>query len=245
MIDLSSMGKQLFGMLMQIPPDFKQIRSSLESGCYTNDDVNRVALQYVDECWGEYVWPNDISSNSAQNIGDYYWDEAKVRPNLHSTYLYEVIELLLDFGLNPCAEIDESNLMDRLPHVVNEYVSADTLALLFEHGADPQLKIRDGESVFSELNFEVTFAAIEQYDRRRYDALVHCWLVFIGYGARLVDGSLPIDFFIPHETDFPFKAEDFRNHRNYIFGLTHMKNRGENWLLNIFDKRTLWEVARL
>lgn len=152
--------------------------------------------------------------------------------------------MLLPFGLDPNVEIDETNLLDELPHIVNEHVGADTLALLFEHGADPFLKLRSGESVFLILDFDVAFDAIEQYDRRRYEALVHSWLVFIGYGARLEDGRLPMELFIPSESDFHFEISDFKQHRNYYVGLSHVRSQGESWSLHVFDRRTMWEVAR-
>ena len=82
-------------------------------------------------------------------------------------------------------------------------------------------------------------------DRRRYDALLHSWLVFLGYGAVLENGELPIDLFPETGDGGLFEIEQFRKHRNYNFGLSHVKNRGEEWSLHIFDARTMWEVGRL
>ncbi len=39
--------------------------------------------------------------------------------------------------------------------------------------------------------------------------------------------------------------EKLRNHRDYTFGLSHVPCYGEKWSLHIFDKQTMWEVARL
>lgn len=244
MIELSQNGVQLFDLLMQKPPDLDDARSLLQLGTCNPDDVNRVALRFAEECWDEGVYPWDTVPNRSTAIGDYYWEEARPIPNLHSSHFYEVIEMLLEFGLDPNVEIDETNLLDELPHIVNEYVGADTLALLFEHGADPFLKLSCGESVFLTLDFDVAFDAIEQYDRRRYEALVHSWLVFVGYGARLEDGRLPMELFIPRESDFHFEISDFKQHRNYYVGLSHVRSQGESWSLHVFDRRTMWEVAR-
>ncbi len=244
MIELSQRGVQLFNLLMQIPPDLDNARSLLQLGACNTDDVNRTALQFVEECWYEGLYPWETVPDRKPAIGDYFWEEAGIIPNLHSSHLYEVIELLLDFGLDPSAEVDGANLMNELPHIVNDYIGADTLALLFEHGADPFLTLSDGESVFLELDFDVAFDAIEQYDRRRYEALVHSWLVFIGYGARLEDGRIPMELFVPRESDFHFEITDFKQHRNYFVGLSHVKSQGESWSLHIFDRRTMWEVAR-
>lgn len=244
MIELSAQGRRLFDLLMQIPPDFDGIRYFLRTESCSPDDVNRAALRFAEECGYEESYPGDDGADQESGIGDYAWEEARLIPNQHSAFLREIIGLLLDFGLDAGFEADETNLLDELPHIVNEYVGADTLALLFEHGADPMLTIRDGESVFSKLDFCVAFDAIEQYDRRRYDALLHSWLVFLGYGARREDGSLPLELFVPRGSDFSFDITDFRQHRNYIFGLSHVRWQGESWALHIFDKRTMWEVAR-
>ena len=80
---------------------------------------------------------------------------------------------------------------------------------------------------------------------RRYDALVHSWFVFLGYGAAPDNGTSSVDLFNVIDTGKTFDLRELRNHRNYTFGLSHVKNRGENWSLHIFDKRTMWEVARL
>ena len=245
MIDLSPNGKQLFDLIMMIPPALDSARSFLQEGKCTPDDVNSAALQFAEECWEEGIYSWDSIPEWENTFGVYFWVEPKKIPDLHSSHLYEVIALLLEFGLDPNVEIDEINLLDELPHIVNEYISADTLALLFEHGANPSLTLRNGESIFLDLDFDVIFDAHEQRDRSRYDALVHSWLVFLGYGARLKDGSLPLDLMDPKITNHYFDISDFKEHRNYFFGLSYVESRGECWSLHIFDRRTMWEVARL
>lgn len=226
--------KEIFALMMQIPPDLPQIRKCLETKHLSPVDVNRLALCYVEECWGEEIFCEDEPT-----AYDYSWEEACLKPDMHSTYLCEVIKLLLDFGLEPNDMVDEYSIMSELPNVANGYVGADTLALLFEHGADPNIKYSDGEKIFSELDFAVVFDAIEQRDRRRYDALVHSWFVFLGYGAISDNVSAPIDLFNAKGTGAVFDIRNLRNHRNYTFGLSHVKNRGENWSLHIFERRTL------
>lgn len=245
MEELDPKSKELFDMLMHLPPDLEQVRDVLQLGEFTPDDVNRAALCFLDECRNETL---DISSDNPEGQefnGDYYWEEARLIPNTHSAHLYDIVKLLLDYGLDPDAEVDGTSFLEDLPHIVNEYIGADTLALLLEHGADPMRKNRDGEKVFLNIDFDVVFDAIEQYNRRRFDALVHSWLVFIGYGAKLENGEDPVDLYIPDDRDFHFDITSLREHRNYTFGLSHVKNRGEKWSLHIFDKRTMWEVARL
>ena len=235
-VKLTPESNQLFDLLLQIPPDLPRIRKALREGCFSVDDINRLAIDFVYEChWDE--------PPEEHEVGDYFWGEQRLRPKQSSAYLYPIMELLLDFGLDPNAVIDGEPLLRWLPFVENEYVGADTLALLFEHGADPNLIDADGESLFLDLDFDVIFSANNNRDRRAFDAWVHSWLVYIGYGAKLENGTSPVEVFEPGD-DMDFKISDLRQHRNYTFGLSHIHSKGECWTLHIFDKRTMWEAAR-
>ena len=235
--ELSPEAEHIFDLMLRIPPDLRRVYTVLQVGGFSVDEINRLAIDFAYTCWGNEPTP-------ARSVGDFYWDEPQLRPELHSAYLYRVVELLLDHGLEPNAAAGGEPLLGWLPYIENEYVGADTLALLFEHGADPDLKDGDGESLFLDLDFDISFAAQNQRDRRAFDAWVHSWLVYIGYGAKLEDGSLPVEVFEPgDDTDFDISC--LRQHRNYTFGLSHIHSRGECWILHIFDKRTMWEVARM
>ena len=237
-VKLNENSRPLFELLMQIPPDLENARKALESGEYSTEDIGRVACRYADEAWGEEIFPETYESE----IGDYGWNAPVLTQGMHSTYLCEVVDLLLAYGLDPNAEYDGVALLHHCYSIVNEYVGADTARLLLEHGADPNKTMSDGDNLFADVDFGVCFDALEQYDRRRYDANVHCWLVMVGFGAKLLDGRSPVDIYQTY--DVPFKLEDLRNHRNYTFGLSHVPHRGEKWSLHIFDRRTCWEVAR-
>lgn len=238
-VKLTPVGRPLFDLLMEIPPDLERTQALLESGTFSEEDLGRVACRYAEETWGEELEPEEHDGEN----GDYVWDAPVLIPGLHSTYFYAVIELLLAYGLNPDAEYDELSLLEECYWIVNEYVGADTARLLLEHGANPNKILRTGENLFCDLDFDVCFAAMEQYNRRRYDANVHCWMVMVGFGAKLLNGNVPIDICEKSYSDF--KIEDLREHRNYFFGLSHVPSHGEKWSLHIFDKRTVWEVARL
>ena len=237
-VKLTEKGRALFDLLMQMPPDLETARAKLESGGYSAEDIGRVACRYIDEAWGEEDFPETYECE----VGDYGWDPPILKPGLHSTYLPDVIEMLLAYGLNPDAEYDEVSLLHQCYNIVNEYVGADTARLLLEHGADPNKTLRDGENLFADLDFDVCFAAFNQYDRRRFDANVHCWLVMVSFGAKLLNGKSPVDIYETY--DVPFKLEDLREHRSYTFGLSYVPSHGEKWSLHVFDKRTSWEVAR-
>ena len=229
--------------LFEIPPDF----SVFDEITPTADQASELAAEYVEECWNEGVAVRDDLDFSYNGYLSWCNKEPSVVPNLHSTYLYEVIDFLLQFGMDPNYTRDgDWSLMEHVMHVVNGYIGADTIKLLLENGGDPNL-VTDHDTVFGAIDHDVGFDALEQNDRRAYDALVHCWMVLIGFGGRPINGTTPLDLFSewnPH-AERPFELEKLKNHKNYSFVLTHTTNRGNSPTIHIFDKRTYWEVARL
>ena len=157
--------------------------------------------------------------------------------------------MLLRYGLNPNAVYDDNlNIMNALHYIETDYVAADTLRLLLEHGGYANLDI-DGESLFDIIDFDITYDSIDQENRKRYDAEVHFWFVLLGYGGSPSNGTSPIEVYMHYDEQLScqglFQIEKLRHHENYTFGLTHVESKGESWALHIFDKKTLWEVARL
>lgn len=96
--------------------------------------------------------------------------------------------------------------------------------------------------MFDQICFDVDFDAVEQRDRRRYDSLVHCWMVLLAYGGKTKDEGGTIDVFTEYSDNIKvkFDLKKLKEHRNYYVGVTH----GKYLTVNIFDKRTYWEVAR-
>ena len=164
----------------------------------------------------------------------------------HAPYIFDTIKLLLNYGLDPNAVFDGINIMNELQYIETEYVAADTLRLLLEHGGKYNLAIGN-EILFDELDFDIIFGAIEQTNRRRYGSLVHCWLVMLGFGAKQVDGKNPVTLFPNYDAGYETEIDisDLKNHENYTYALTHVPGNGEKWSLHIIDKKTMWEVARL
>ena len=224
-ITLNEKELQLKDLLMALPPDFSLIEQLLRQEEYTVENISKVGTDFVwecvEECW-DYFWENEVVRNE------------NVIPNLHSTYLCEILSLLLRYGLNPNAAFEEENIMDNLKYLDNGYVAADALVLLFEQGGNPNL-IYNGPSIFSEIDFEVRFDAGEQQDRQRYSSLVHCWMVYLAFGATNPDGSLPVTVF--HD----FDIRKLKDHRQFYFGIT----KGDPWPdIHIFSKKDMWEVVR-
>lgn len=234
-LPLNDKSQQLLDALMTIPPDLATAEKLLQQECFSSDEVTKVAMRYAEECFLDIADtfrtdPDDRISFTG------FMPPAGVIPGLHSTYLYDVVKLLLDYGLDPNAIIDEVNIMEMLLYVDNEYVAADTIALLLEHGGDPN-QIIDGESVFQQIDFGIWFDAVELYIRWRYDAWVHIWMVLLAYGCE--DSGIKV--FREYNSDTLFDLKKLRYHRNYYFGLSY---EDQERVIHIFDKNTFWEVAR-
>lgn len=222
---LNTKEQQLKNLLMTLPPDFEAAQRLLNQKEYTAESISLVGTDFVwecvEECW-DYFWENDVIRNE------------DVIPGLHSTYICDVLTFLLQHGLNPNAIFEEENIMDNLKYLDNGYMAADALVMLFEHGGDPNL-ICDGHSIFSDIDFDVSFDAGEQQDRQRYSSLVHCWMVYLAFGATNPDGSIPVT--VLHG----FDIRKLKDHRQFYFGIT----KGETWPdIHVFDKKDQWEVVR-
>ncbi|MGN0006084.1 MAG: hypothetical protein ACI37Z_08980 [Candidatus Gastranaerophilaceae bacterium] len=222
----------LMNELNNVPPNFDKIKKLLDENDYSSEDVTYVATAFAENC--EFESYEYFKSENAQ---------------VRSKYLYDIVKLLLEYGLNPNIVFDnEINIMDSLMYNDYEYVSADTLGMLLENGGNVNLAV-DGTRIFDKVDFAVVFDAVEQSDRRKYDALVHFWFVMLGYGAIKADGTNPVTLFREYDNTMfandNFDISHLKNHRNYTFGLTFAPDTDTNWSLRIFDKNTMWEAARL
>ena len=150
-IKLSEKEQKLLSMLTMIPPSFEAAAQLLAAEKFTTDEVTRVAIEYSDECFCE-VDDFESENNIPRPKG--------VVPNLHSTYIVDVIRFLLQYGLDPNGIHEDCNIMDSLHYVDNEFLAADALALLLEHGGNHDL-IVDGEELFSSTDTLNVVASIE------------------------------------------------------------------------------------
>ena len=229
-IDLSEREQKLFNHLMAIPPDLDRAESDLQAEKLSCDEVTRVGIAYVQDCYFEVV-------DYAQEHG--IPQPTEVLPNLHSSYIPDIIKFLLLHGLYPNGVYEDDNIMDSLRFIDNELLAADALALLLEHGGETDLMI-PGEKLFEATDFEVFFAAVEMGNRQLFASIVHCWMVLIGYGARCDEDKMQA--FREYNSSETFDWDKLKNHRNYYFGITHLEN---DFAISIYDKDTLWEVARI
>lgn len=238
-MELNEKTARLLSDLMDIPPDFSKVEETLRLGL-SSDEITKAVIQFIENCYIE-----DLDAE----FEDAVFSPPALDKSLHSGHLYSIVEYLLPRGIDPNAVYEEDSLLTFLPHIVNEYAAADTLGLLLANGLDPHIELYDGD-FFWLLDFDVMFDAFNMLDRRRFDALVHCWFVCLGYGAGTENGKERVICFPDRDLNDefnikPFEIADLKEHRNYSFALSNVEGQGENWSMHIIDKRTFWEVARL
>lgn len=229
---LNEQAQQLFDALMTIPPDFEHAEQMLQHGGYSSDEVSRVALEYAEECFCD-------ANQDEEYPVDLFKDGILLER--HSSYLYQVTELLLRFGLNPNYIHEDNSILLSLRFVDNEYVAADTMVLLLEHGADLNLFVPP-ETVFEAIDFDVFYDTAGQRIRHRFDSLVHCWLVLLGYGGRYKYPNAHVTLFREFDSAETFDLKKLRDHRNYYVGISRENSKE---VIHIYDRRTFWEVARI
>lgn len=242
-LPLNEKEQQLLDLLFTIPPSFKEARAYLEQAELPPESITKVAIDYADECFCDIetvIRTHEDNSFSLKGV----MPPAGVIPGLHSAHVYDVVKLLLEFGLNPNMIINDGHsrytLMGAIKFIDNEYMAADTMALLLEHGGNPNL-IVDGESVFEQLDFEIWFGSVEQYMRWRYDSLVHIWMVLVAYGGEITGKGPMVKTFKGYDSDDLFDLSKLRNHRDFYFGLS-IENHER--ALHVYDKKTLCKVAQ-
>ena len=231
---LNAKQEELLKLVNCIPPDLDEIAKMIKENNFSSEDISIVGTAFVDNCFAE-----EIDDTDPEN-----W----ILLEPHGPYVYQIVELLLAFGLDLNYILDGYNIMDELHFLETDYAAADTLQLLNDRGGDVNLEV-DGETVFEVVDFDVIFDALAQENRRRYDALVHCWFVLLGNGGKLRDGDAGLQVFDVYDEKTrmrrPFDVSLLKNHRDYTFAITHTPARGTNWTFHIIDKYTRWEVARM
>lgn len=240
----SEESEELLKKLTELHRDPTAIEKLLQEKGYSPDAVSRAGFDYARTCWENCEYYHN------KHFEELRYSESKPVPDSYSANMLQVFKLLLKYGLDPNAVCEDKcgsdTVLSCVEYIFNEYVAADTLALLIEHGGDPYKNVSD-ESLFEEVNFDVFFGAFNMEDRSIYDSIVHCWFVLLGYSDKAGNSKDLLTAFGKRQCDCDledFRISDLRQHRNYTFGISNVPGRGENWSLHIFDKRTRWEVAR-
>ena len=213
--------------MLQLPPDMTGLRALMEGEKPTSEQLAMTANQFMEiGCWrevDEFVYAHGRQPEPAE---------------LHSTYIFSLMQLLLEYGLNPNLVIDGDNVMEWMGFVDFPYVSADTMRLFMEHGGDVDLIIA-GDTMFRHIDFDIVFGAIEQEDRQYYDCQVHLWLVLIGYGGMLPENVCPL------KMKNGKSPEIFRQHERFDWEIERTSAVEAGWIMHILDRETGEEVAEL
>ncbi len=221
----------LYDCLINREFEISQLKTLLESHAFSADEVSEAAYHYVDRCCTDLM---DIEGLSL------YEGFGGVVPGCPSSHMVEAVQLLLEYGLNPNAIYNDENIMAVLKFIYNGYIAADTLSLLLSHGGNPILTV-DGETILDDTGFYVSFDLAEIEDRVRYDALVHYWMVLVGFCVAAKVENIAV------KPCGNFDLSNLKNHRNYYFGAVdkpeNPEHRSNDWDMYIFDRRTNKAVA--
>ena len=142
-MDITGKARELYDLLYTKEFDPEKLRSALAIGAYSVDDVSFAGYMYVDNCIGNLM---------DENWEYHYGGMDEILPGYESSHVYEAVKILLDYGLDPNAvyprecsgNSQQFNIMWELRYVNNGYQAADTLALLLEHGGNPNLVVNGG-----------------------------------------------------------------------------------------------------
>jgi len=226
---LNEPSKKLLNLLLQIPFQIEDAKKLIESQKYTHEELTSGAINFAQECRFNIRDARTTPQINALGVAE----------GFHSTYLYKILELLMQYGIDVNAIIETDthryNLMSSVMWVDNGYAAADSMRLLLENGGNPNLVV-DGESVYDEFTFDIFFGAVEQEARWLYECWVHTWFVLLSFTQKSSGGSL----FKEYSTDEMFSLHKLKDHRNYDFCLSGSEERP---VVRIFDKKTFWEVA--
>lgn len=183
--------QKLYELLFTKDFSKQELIKQLDSGSYSAADINMAAYQYVDSCHDA-----DIEAYQNHLFDDLAFGE--LLPGIESSHLVEAIQVLLEYGLDPNKifvydDGGQVSILSTLMFVYNGYQSADAAAAMFRHGDNPSLLVEDN-SLIRSLNFELLFFLGGDEEFRYFsDSVVHYWMVFIGYGAKLEDGGESVD----------------------------------------------------
>ena len=203
----------LCSLLSVLPPNLEEIEKELKSKNYSSEEVTEAACEFCRECFLEYTDFID-----AHNREPY-------KNEIHSSYVYDICKLLLEYGLDPNLvlgeKFSETNIMYEVYWITKPYVAADTLRLLLEHGGNPML-IFDDEPFYHMVDLDIWFDVTEGYYtdpwyKVKFDCIFHFWLVLLGAVAE--EGS---------------DEKNYINHEDYIPAIT--KTDEYNWDIGVKKK---------
>lgn len=218
--------KQIKEVFEQEPSHLDEIRSLLSLRELTKEELADLAISFTNECFCEY---RDALDAEVESV---------TIENMHSNYVIEAINILLEFGLDPNTVFVDDNVLWNAMWIDSPNVAASLMRLLLENGGDPNHFIpAEHETLFEYIAFKVSY---DQYTHD-YFHTVQCWLVLMAYGACWRDGEIPLTMLGNKSVEI-FK--EFEQFDYEIEPLPQEPGKYGCWIMHIFNIHTQEEVAR-
>ena len=208
------------------PSDLAKIKELLFSGNPNEEELAELAICFTDDCFCEY---HDALDPEIKSV---------TIENMHSNYVVEAIQLLLEFGLDPNTVFDDDNVLWNAMWIDAPNVAASVMRVLLEKGGNPNHFIpAEHETLFEYIAFKVS------YDEYTHDYFhtVQCWLVLMAYGACWRNGEIPITMLDNHSVEI-FK--EFEQYDYEIEPLSQEPGKYGCWIMHVYNIHTREEVAR-
>ena len=218
MFEPSERMKRLYELLSQIPPEYDAARRMLEAEKPGEEELAWLAAELVNDTFGEY--------------GDWLYNGAAVAApgKLHRDYLYQVIELLLEQGLNPNVVLDdEENAMFLLRYTDGPDVAAKIMRLFLEHGGDPNL-YGASDNLVSDIEFDMY--EYGEYKKPRDEHRVQLTMILQAYGGHWPENRENVTYMMQNGN----KAEIFKEFEKYDYFCGDAE--GHLGDIHIFNKAT-------
>lgn len=212
----SSPYSELLGLLRQIPPDWSGAEKCLRKNRFTSEQLIRIGYEISDRCMFE-------------SMDEELWGKTPLF--LPSSYLVQILQLLLDYGMNPDGLDADDGILWNLQYVETPNVGAAAMQLMLEYGADPnQVYPGDVETLFENIHFDVIFALNE---KNIPPQLVQCWLVLLAYGGCLRNGHPAL------KLTRSFDMRLFRDFGRYGYEIRRSSDpESKELYLDIYDRTT-------
>ena len=219
------MVEKITNLLSEVPPDLDAAQQLLAAHKLTEEEVMQIAINCTDNCFGEYLDALD------PRFPDITVDR------MHSNHIVSVLELLLEFGLNPNVSLNGENAMWNTMWISAPNVGATALRLMLEHGGDPNHRIpEEVETLFDWIDFKVSY---DEYTHE-YLHTVQLWWVLMAYGACFSNGKISITMLDGNSVEI---LKNFERYDFTIEPLPQEPHRYGCWNMHIYDKDTGKEVA--
>lgn len=213
-------------LLAQVPPNWDAAERIISANKFTEEELAYLSIAVSEDCSIECKYVAYENKNAEFE-------------KIHSTYLIRTLKMLLKNGMNPNYIYDKQNVMWNINYIDLEYVGAEALRLLLEHGGNPMLDDPegDGESLFDYISSLVAF---DEYTHE-FEFTVNCMFILLGFGAHWSNGTIPFKMLDDNDVSI------FKNIGQLFYEIEGLPNQGYmytgKWKMHVYKKETNLEVA--